>query len=82
MLPAAAAMNANGDPRPAGVTLDALRQALRLGHNYVGTEHILLALLELEDKTGVLSAHGIDKERSEAHISAALAAAQESARDA
>ena len=25
------------------------REALRLGHNYVGTEHLLLALLELED---------------------------------
>ena len=24
------------------------REAIRLGHNYVGTEHILLALLELE----------------------------------
>ncbi len=24
------------------------REALRLGHNYIGTEHILLALLELE----------------------------------
>ena len=23
-----------------------LREALRLGHNYVGTEHILLALLQ------------------------------------
>ena len=25
------------------------REALRLGHNYIGTEHLLLALLELED---------------------------------
>jgi len=25
------------------------REALRLGHNYVGTEHLLLALVELED---------------------------------
>jgi ATP-dependent Clp protease ATP-binding subunit ClpA len=25
------------------------REALRLGHNYIGTEHILLALLELEN---------------------------------
>src|SRR5688572_8121792 len=31
------------------------RQALRLGHNYIGTEHILLALLDLEDGTGVLA---------------------------
>ncbi len=28
------------------------REALRLGHNYVGTEHILLALLELEEGAG------------------------------
>ena len=27
------------------------REALRLGHNYIGTEHLLLALLELEDGT-------------------------------
>jgi hypothetical protein len=37
------------------------REALRLGHNYVGTEHILLALLELEGGTGVLSGLGVDK---------------------
>ncbi|MGH9022882.1 MAG: Clp protease N-terminal domain-containing protein [Acidimicrobiia bacterium] len=30
------------------------REALRMGHNYIGTEHILLALLEIEDETGVL----------------------------
>jgi hypothetical protein len=48
------------------------RQALRLGHNYIGTEHLLLALLELEDGAGVLSGLGIDKTRSEAHVSAAV----------
>ena len=37
------------------------RQALRMGHNYIGTEHILLALLEFEDGTGVLSSLGLDK---------------------
>ena len=52
------------------------RQALRLGHNYVGTEHLLLALLEQEDGTGVLSASGIDKATSEAAIVQALAAIQ------
>lgn len=51
------------------------REALRLGHNHVGTEHILLALLELEDGTGVLSGLGITKGATEAHITAALAAA-------
>ncbi|MGP3637113.1 Clp protease N-terminal domain-containing protein [Streptomyces sp. 24-1644] len=32
------------------------REALRLGHSYVGTEHILLALLESEGGTGVAEA--------------------------
>jgi Clp amino terminal domain, pathogenicity island component len=51
------------------------REALRLGHNYIGTEHILLALLELEDGTGVLTDLGIDKTAAEASITAAVAAA-------
>ncbi|MFD6493595.1 Clp protease N-terminal domain-containing protein [Streptomyces sp. NPDC060188] len=48
------------------------REALRLGHNYVGTEHILLALLEFENGTGVLSGVGVGKARAEAHITALL----------
>ena len=52
------------------------REALHLGHNYVGTEHILLALLELEDGTGPLADLGIDKSTTETHIATALAAAQ------
>ncbi|MGW3471344.1 Clp protease N-terminal domain-containing protein [Saccharopolyspora sp. NPDC000995] len=50
------------------------REALRLGHNYIGTEHILLALLENEDGNGVLSGLGIDKAAAEANIAALLAA--------
>jgi hypothetical protein len=49
------------------------REALRMGHNYVGTEHILLALLELENSTGPLSDLGLDKTATEAHITAVLA---------
>ncbi|OLT34340.1 Clp protease [Actinomadura sp. CNU-125] len=49
------------------------REALRLGHNYIGTEHLLLALLELEDGDGVLSGLGIGKTAAEANITAALA---------
>ncbi|HEX5494218.1 MAG TPA: Clp protease N-terminal domain-containing protein [Mycobacteriales bacterium] len=49
------------------------REALRMGHNFIGTEHILLALLELEDGTGVLAGLGVDKASSEAEITAALA---------
>ncbi len=51
-----------------------VREALRMGHNHVGTEHILLALLELEDGTGVLTRLGIDKAAAEASINTALAA--------
>ena len=49
-----------------------LREALRMGHNYVGTEHILLALLENENGEGVLSGLGLDKRTSETHITAAI----------
>jgi hypothetical protein len=49
------------------------REALRLGHNYVGTEHILLALLEHENGHGVLSGLGIDKERTEQYVARVLA---------
>ncbi|GFG76296.1 ATP-dependent Clp protease ATP-binding subunit [Mycobacterium botniense] len=44
------------------------REALRLGHNYVGTEHLLLALFELEDDTGPLHQAGFDKGRVEADL--------------
>ncbi|MET7304612.1 Clp protease N-terminal domain-containing protein [Embleya sp. NPDC005575] len=50
------------------------REALRLGHNYVGTEHILLALLELEDGAGVLTGLGIDKDATDDFVIATLAA--------
>jgi ATP-dependent Clp protease ATP-binding subunit ClpA len=48
------------------------REALRLGHNYIGTEHILLALLEHENGEGVLNGLGIDKPTSERHIAEML----------
>jgi hypothetical protein len=48
------------------------REALRLGHNYIGTEHLLLALLELEDGAGPLHRAGVRKERVEADLIAAL----------
>jgi ATP-dependent Clp protease ATP-binding subunit ClpA len=50
------------------------RQALRLGHNYVGTEHIMLALYEEEDDDGVLHGLDIDWERFERDLLAALEA--------
>ncbi|MCX5118420.1 ATP-dependent Clp protease ATP-binding subunit [Micromonospora sp. NBC_00362] len=51
------------------------REALRLGHNYIGTEHMLLALLEQEDGAGVLTNLGLNKTTVEADLAAALAAA-------
>jgi len=53
------------------------REALRMGHNYIGTEHILLALLELENGSGVLTTLSLGKTATEAEIEAALAAAPE-----
>ncbi|WFB88008.1 MULTISPECIES: Clp protease N-terminal domain-containing protein [Streptomyces] len=61
------------------------REALRLGHNYIGTEHLLLALLEHEHGEGVLSGLGLDKEAAERYVTEALAqfiqAAQETGSD-
>ncbi|MFE6282394.1 Clp protease N-terminal domain-containing protein [Streptomyces sp. NPDC057877] len=49
------------------------REALRLGHNYIGTEHILLALLEFENGQGTLSGLGITKAGVERYVAEALA---------
>ncbi len=51
------------------------RVALRLGHNDIGTEHVLLALHELEDDTGPLHRAGVDKARLEADLAQALTSA-------
>jgi hypothetical protein len=45
-----------------------VRTALRLGHNYVGTEHLLLALLEAESGAGPLSGLGLSVEATEAAV--------------
>ncbi len=50
------------------------REALRLGHNFIGTEHILLALLEHEAGQGVLTELGIEKDAAGRFIDQALAA--------
>ena len=48
------------------------RQALRLGHNYIGTEHIVLALIEDENDDGPLHRLGVDKDRFESDLVSAL----------
>jgi hypothetical protein len=45
-----------------------IREAIRLGHNYVGTEHLLLALLEHENGAGILSGLGLTKAHAEQHV--------------
>jgi Clp amino terminal domain, pathogenicity island component len=51
-----------------------LREAVRLGHNYIGTEHILLALLDDEATVpaAVLTGLGVTKVRSEELVRQAL----------
>lgn len=80
---ATATLPAAADELPALIPFDAqakkaleltFREALRMGHNYIGTEHILLALLETEDGTGVLAGLGVDRATTEANIAATLAA--------
>ncbi|MGV9667908.1 Clp protease N-terminal domain-containing protein [Nocardia niigatensis] len=72
---------ATGDPVPALIPFDAqarkaleltFREALRLGHNYIGTEHLLLALLDQENGSGVLSGLGLDKDSVQADIAEQL----------
>ncbi|MDX3058224.1 Clp protease N-terminal domain-containing protein [Streptomyces sp. NE06-03E] len=53
------------------------REALRLGHDFIGTGHIVLALLEFEDGAGVLTGLGVDKDVASSDIAAAVAAATE-----
>ena len=53
-------------PRAKKVLELALREALLLGHNYIGTEHLLLGLLDDEESLGgaTLTGLGISKERA------------------
>ncbi|MEV6130862.1 Clp protease N-terminal domain-containing protein [Streptomyces violaceusniger] len=57
------------------------REALRLGHNYIGTEHILLALLEHEDGAGLLTGLGIDKATAVDTLTKALTRIAEAIKD-
>lgn len=73
-----------GQTSPALIPFDAqakealeltFQEALRLGHSYVGTEHLLLALLELEAGQGPLASLGLGKAATEEWISAAAKSA-------
>jgi hypothetical protein len=45
-----------------------------MGHDYIGTEHILLALLEVDGDTDPLTGLGISRSTAETSIAAAVAA--------
>jgi hypothetical protein len=45
------------------------REAVRLGHDRIGSGHVLLAVLEVEDGTGVLAGLGVRKEQVEGALS-------------
>src|SRR5262249_53671142 len=62
--------------REAKKTLElSLRQALHLGHNYIGTEHLLLGLLRNDDvTTELLSGMGVTRERAEPWLTEKLVA--------
>ena len=54
-------------PRAKKVIELALREALLFGHNYIGTEHLLLALLEDEEAAGGGALTGLGLSRERAH---------------
>lgn len=57
-------------PQAKMVLEETFREAVRFGHQYIGTEHILLAVLEQEDGAGPLTNLGIDKPRTKHLVSA------------
>jgi hypothetical protein len=62
----------------------ALREALHLGHNYIGTEHLLLGLLrnDKEEAAELLHGMGVTRERTEPWLIEQLTALQEARLDA
>ena len=65
------------DDRARAVLEATFREALGLGHDYIGTEHVLLALLDADEGTGVLTGLGVDRARAEEFVAGALAAVQD-----
>jgi hypothetical protein len=79
---AAAALPPTAGPVPDLIPFDAgartaleltFRQALLLGHDHVGTEHMLLALLDSEGEAGPLRAAGLTKDATAGAVRTALA---------
>ena len=62
-------------PRAKQVLRLSLAEALRFGHNYIGTEHLLLALIQERNGVAgqVLAAAGADLERARAEVTRLLA---------
>ena len=62
-------------PRAKKVLELSLREALQLGHNYIGTEHILLGILDDPQSPGaqILAGQGVTKDSAEPPLLAALA---------
>ncbi len=62
--PAAAEDPATGKiaftPRAKKIMELAVREALKMGHNYIGTEHLLLGVLEDEERAGAGPLTGLD----------------------
>jgi hypothetical protein len=69
-------------PRAKKMVHLALREALKLGHNYIGTEHLLLAVLEYEGGSGPLTRLGITPERTQQWLGAELQRLAEAKRQA
>ena len=71
---------ASGVPVGPGATAalrGAIRCALRMGHNYIGTEHILIGLVDEDDATAsALAGLGLGKSAVERQILAQIAAVQ------
>jgi len=67
-------------PRSKTVLEYSLREALQMGHNYIGTEHILLGLIREGDGVGMhgLQALGIDPPRVRQEVIQLLSGYQES----
>ncbi len=78
--PAPADQEASRIPLGPGATASlrgALRSALRMGHNYIGTEHILLGLLDSSDATAsALAGLGLARPAVTRQITAQIAAIQ------